>query len=733
MIKVFKYLKTSWISILIIIGLLFIQAACDLTLPDYTSKIVNVGIQQGGIEDAAASVISEITYNKLMIFISDKDRDYLNKYYDKLDKNEENLKKYPLLKKEKIYKLDTNDNNIKNKISNILKIPFMIDSMLTSGRAKDFGFNLKKDEDPYIIINSMSKDQKKEMFDKINVVFKEMPDSISLYSAINAVKSEYEHIGLNTSNIQTNYVLLSGFKMLLISLIIMVDAILIGLLGSRLAGRLAKVLREKVFEKVVGFSRTKIKEFGTSSLITRTTNDIQQVQQIILFLMRVVFYAPIIAVGGILKTTSKSGSMGWIIFGAVCALILILLFLFTFVMPKFKIYQTLVDKLNLVAREILSGIPVIRAFSNEKHEEKRFDNANKNLYKVDLFIGRAMSTMMPLMSLLMYTVCVAIVWKGAYGVNDGNIQVGDIMAYIQYTMQIIMSFIMIGMMSIMLPRAIVSANRISKVLESDSTIRDPKNPKEFNNIKGVVEFKNVSFRYPDAQEDVITEVNLKAMPGTITAFIGSTGSGKSTLINLIPRFYDVTEGSITIDGINIKDVKLSDLRSKIGYVPQKGMLFSGTIKSNIKYGDTIEQISDEEMIKASKIAQADEFVNKFEDKYDSKISQDGTNVSGGQRQRLAIARAIAINPKIFIFDDSFSALDFKTDLKLRKELTNITKNSTVFIVAQRISTIINADQIVVLDEGKVVGIGTHEELMKNNKVYKEIALSQLSEEELSNV
>lgn len=735
MIKLFKYLKSSIFSILLIIGLLVIEAACDLTLPDYTSKIVNVGIQQSGIESSAAKVISEDTYNNLMFFINEDEKEYLYNYYDLLTTDDyKNNKEYPLLKTNNVYVLNIKDKKIKENISDILDIPFMINYMFTSGKANDYGFNIPDGVDPYTMLGNMTDQQISDMLDNINKVLAEMPESIVSTSAIMSVKSEYENIGIDTSSIQTKYILVSGAKMLALSLIIMIDAIFIGLFGARLAGKLGKTLREKVFTKVMSFSRTEMKSFGTSSLITRTTNDVQQVQQIILFLMRVVFYAPIIAIGGILKTTSKSGSMGWIIFAAVCVLFTVLIAMFIFVLPKFKILQSLIDKLNLVSREILNGIPVIRAFNNEKHEEKRFDEANTALNKVNLFVNRVMALMMPLMTLLMYTVCVAIVWKGAYGVDNGSMQVGDIMAYIQYTMQIIIAFLMIGMMSIMLPRATVSANRINKILETDTSINDPKKPKEFNkDKKGIVEFKNVGFRYPDAAEDVITDVSFKSVPGTTTAFIGSTGSGKSTIINLIPRFYDVTEGSILVDGVNIKDVSLKKLRAKIGYVPQKGILFSGDIKSNIKYGDSNIKISDEDMKNASKIAQASEFINKLTNKYDYNISQGGNNVSGGQRQRIAIARAIAIKPDIYIFDDSFSALDFKTDTKLRKELSKVTKKSTVFIVAQRISTILNADQIIVLDEGKVVGIGTHKELMKNCNVYKEIALSQLSEEELSNV
>ena len=638
-----------------------------------------------------------------------------------------------MLKEENVYILNSNKKDIKENISNILSKPFMVNYMIETNQIANYGINFESDTNIYDLLNNMSYEEISKMFNKMNDLLSEMPQSVIESSAVMAVKNEYEKIGIDTAKVQTDYILLSGAKMIGIALLIMVVAIIIGFFGSRLSAQLGKVLRQKVFEKVVSFSKTEMKKHGTSSLITRTTNDIQQVQHIIMFLMRVVFYAPIMALGGIFKTTSKSGSMGWGIFGSVCALFVLLITLFTCVMPKFKILQKLVDKLNLVTREILNGIPVIRAFSNEKHEEQRFDEANSNLNKVNLFVNRVMALMMPCMNLLMYVACIAIVWKGAKEVDLGSMQVGDIMAYIQYTMQIIMSFLMIGMMSIMLPRATVSANRIIEVIEENSTINNAKKSKKLKDIKGVVEFKNVCFRYPDAKEDVITDVSFKAMPGTTTAFIGSTGSGKYNLINLIPRFYDVTEGIISIDGINIKDIDLKSLRSKIGYVPQKGMLFSGDIESNIKYGDTNKKITDDEMIKASKIAQASEFINKMKDKYKTEISQGGTNVSGGQRQRLSIARAIAINPSIYIFDDSFSALDFKTDAKLRKELAKVTKKSTVFIVAQRISTIMNAEQIVVLDEGKVVGVGTHKELMKNCNVYKEIALSQLSEEELANV
>ncbi len=734
MLKLFKYLKSSILSIIVIILLLVTQAFCDLKLPEYTSKIVNVGIQQNGIESAAATVITTEKYDNIVLLLSDDEKEYLDSYYDLLTTEDykDYKDEYPILETENLYKLNTKDEDVKEKISDILSLPLMMDYMITSGKAAEYGFAIPADTDFYTALKYMTSEQIDAMLSNVNEKLDVMPETIVTSTAILAIQDEYKNIGIDTGELQTNYILVSGAMMLGIALLIMCLAVAVGLLGSRLAANLAMTLRSKVFSKVVGFSKTEMKTYGTASLITRTTNDIQQVQQIIVMLMRVVFYAPIIAVGGIIKTTSTSGSMGWIIAIAVAALLIIITGLFTIVMPKFKKLQILVDKLNLVTREILTGIPVIRAFNNEKHEEKRFDNANSNLNKVNLFVNRTMAFMMPIMMLLMNVVCIAIVWKGADGINDGVMQVGDMMAYIQYSMQIIMSFLFIGMMSIMLPRASVSANRIVEIINTEATIKENKVSDKFDSSKkGVVEFKRVSFRYPDANDDVITDINFTSKPGTTTAFIGSTGSGKSTLINLIPRFYDVTEGSILIDGVDIRNVSTKDLRAKIGYVPQKGMLFSGDVESNIKYGDS--KITDKEMKEAAAIAQASDFIENLDGKYEATISQGGTNVSGGQRQRLSIARAIAINPDIFIFDDSFSALDLKTDAKLRNELTKVTKDKTVFIVAQRISTILNADQIVVLDEGKVVGIGSHKELMKTCDVYREIALSQLSEEELSNV
>ncbi|MFR5190896.1 MAG: ABC transporter ATP-binding protein, partial [Clostridia bacterium] len=532
--------------------------------------------------------------------------------------------------------------------------------------------------------------------------------------------------------VQNDYIFLAGLQMLGVAFISMSAAVLIMLLSSRVAAKLGKTLRDKVFQKVLGFSTKEFREFSTASLITRSTNDIQQIQMLLTMLFRVVVYAPIIGIGGLLHVIRTSdSSMAWIIGLAIVAVIVIVLILFIVAMPKFKKLQDLIDKINMVAREILTGIPVIRAFNTQKREEERFDKANTDLMKTNVFVNRAMSMMMPALMFIMNSVMILIIWVGGHNVDQGIMQVGDMMAFIQYTMQIIMSFLMISMISIMLPRASVSANRINEVLETKPSIKDKdkKELKEFDeNKKGLVEFKNVSFRYPDADTEILTDIDFVARPGQTTAIIGSTGSGKSTIVNLIPRFYDVTGGELLVDGVNIKDVPQKELRKRIGFVPQKGILFSGTIESNIKYGD--ETMSDEQMEKAASIAQATEFIQAKEEKYISPIAQGGSNVSGGQKQRLSIARALAIDPEIFVFDDSFSALDLKTDKALREALSQQTENKTVIIVAQRISTIMNAEQIIVLEEGKIVGKGTHEELMENCDTYKQIALSQLSEEEL---
>lgn len=716
MIKIFKYLKSSIISILVIIVLLLVQAWSDLTLPEYTSKIVNVGVQQSGIENAAIDKIGEKTLQTILLFVDEKDSKFVMNQFEKDS----------TYKNEQIYKLKKGADE--EKLSDILA-PAMVTISYASDPKSAAMFKLPEGTSITNLMMSLPKEQKAEVLKKIDTQMKKIPDTIIDQGAISFVKGELDRIGVDTDKMQTNYIFMTGLKMLGLSLLIMVDGIAVIFIGSRMAANLAKTLREKVFKKVVGFSKTEMKALGSSSLITRTTNDIQQVQGVIVFLLRVVFYAPIIAVGGVIKAWNTNADMTWIIAVGVAAILVLVIFLFGLAMPRMKKMQKFIDKLNQVTREILSGLPVVRAFANEKHEEERFDKVNDRLTKLTRFIGRTMSFMMPAMMFIMNMICLLIVWKGAHGVDVGNMQVGDIMAYIQYTMQIIMAFLMISAMSIMLPRASVSAKRINEVLEFKNVIKEPKKPKELDDTKkGVVEFKNVCFRYPDADYDVLTDINFVASPGKTTAFIGSTGSGKSTIVNLIPRFFDVTNGSININGVNIKDMTTHDLRNKIGFVPQKGVLFSGTIASNIKYGN--DNITDKEMKEAASIAQATEFIDGLEKKYDAPISQGGTNVSGGQKQRLAIARAIAKNPDIFIFDDSFSALDFKTDAKLRNELKKVTKDKTILIVAQRISTIMNADEIIVLDEGNVVGKGTHDDLMKNCKVYREIALSQLSKEEL---
>lgn len=720
MIKIFKYLKSSIVSVLAIILLLFVQAYLDLTLPDYTSKIVNIGVQQAGIEDAAITEIGESSLNNLLLFMNDDDKNYIIDSYTESDD----------INGEKIYKLKKDVD--KTKINDIYRKPMTIISFLNQSDKSEtsISFNIPEGMDLYSVLTVMPNDQKEEMLKGIDEKIKDVPDTILNQAAISYVKSEYTRINVDVNKIQMNYLFKTGAMMVLIALAIMLDGILIVLIGSRMAAKLAKTLREKVFTKTVYFSKNEMKGFGQSSLITRTTNDIQQVQGVIVFLLRVVFYAPIIGIGGVIKAMNTNSSMTYIIAVALITILVVMITLFAIAMPKFNVIQKMIDKLNLVSREILSGLPVIRAFSNEKHEEERFDKANKDLTSVSLFINRAMSFMMPIMMVIMNLVCVFIVYKGAYGVDNGSMQVGDIMAYIQYTMQIIMAFLMISMMSIMLPRANVSAKRIIEVIETDNIVKEKENPVVLgDHIKGVVKFNNVSFRYPDADYDVITDIDFTANPGETTAFIGSTGSGKSTVVNLLPRFYDVTGGSITIDGVDIRDLSLHELRDKIGFVPQKGILFTGSIKENIRYGN--KKVKDIDIINALAVAQAD-FIKNLKGGVNYKIAQGGTNVSGGQKQRLSIARAIAKNPNIFVFDDSFSALDFKTDAKLRQELSKIVKNKTVLIVAQRISTIMNADKIIVLNEGNIVGIGTHKELMKKCKIYKEIALSQLSKEELEN-
>ena len=746
MLNLLKHLKPFVGSMILAIVLLFIQAICDLSLPDYMSNIVNVGIQQGGVENAVPKVIKLSEMEKLFIFMNDDEKNVVKDNYTLLDKDNlttdeynKYVKDYPELKNESIYKLNTNEEEKIDKLNDIFGKPMLIVSMLESQGLDGVpgidsmapqGMDLSK-MDPFEMLNMMSQEQIDSMLSKVDEKLSDMPDSMITQAATSYVKEQYKEVGINTNKLQSNYVIIAGVKMVGIALISMVATVIVSFIAARVGAALGRNLRKGVFNKVVGFSNAEFDKFSTASLITRTTNDIQQIIMLVVIGLRIVFYAPILGIGGIIKVINTRASMGWIIGVAVISILLLVIVLFSFAIPKFKGVQKLVDRLNLVTRESLTGMLVIRAFSTQKYEEEKFEVANKNLTRTNLFVNRVMTLMMPLMMFIMNVITLLIVWVGAHRIDEGIMQVGTMMAFMQYTMQIIMAFLMISMVSVILPRAMVSAQRVSEVLNIDVAIKDSEKLQMFNeDEKGTIEFKNVSFRYPGADGDVISNVSFKALPGETTAFIGSTGSGKSTLVNLIPRFYDVTEGEILIDGVNIKSVPQYDLREKIGFIPQKGLLFSGTIESNLKYGG--DYITDKDMIKASEIAQAMEFINSKEEGFNTEISQGGTNVSGGQKQRLAIARAIAKKPEVFIFDDSFSALDFKTDAKLRKAINTELKESTLLIVAQRISTIMNANQIIVLDEGKVVGKGTHKELMENCEVYQQIALSQLSKEELSN-
>lgn len=731
--NLFKYASEHWKALLAIVAILIVQAYCDLSLPAYTSDIVNVGIQQGGVEDHIPDAISAEDMETLLLFTSEKDGKTVLSAYEKDDKTYE----------EQAYVLkDTvkEDTDRTEKLSGILAAPMMMAAGFESGSdmTADIEEQLKAQLPPEMIsedmtvldiLKMMPQEQKQAFVSEIEKKTEELPDTITEQAAVNYVKEAYADLGIDMDELQFRYLFSTGAKMIGLAFLGMVASVLVGFLASRVGAAAGRDLRGRVFKKVVGYSSNEFDHFSTASLITRSTNDIQQVQFIIVMLLRIVLYAPILAIGGIVQVFQTNVSMSWIIGLAVVLIALVVLVLFAVAMPKFKSLQKLVDKVNLVMREILTGLPVIRAFSTEKHEEKRFDKANMDLMKTNLFVNRAMTFMMPIMMLIMNGISVLIMWSGAKGINDGQMQVGDMMAFIQYTMQIIMGFLMICMLSVMLPRAAVAADRVDEVLSSRTVIHDPKTPKKFEEKqKGVLTFDHVSFKYPGADENVLEDITFTAKPGETTAIIGSTGSGKSTLVNLIPRFYDVTDGSIRLDGTDIREVTQHDLRDKLGYVPQKGLLFSGDIASNIMFGNP--EGGGQEMKEAAQIAQATEFIEAKPNKYESPISQGGSNVSGGQKQRLSIARAIAKRPEVFIFDDSFSALDFKTDVALRKALKKRTKESTVLIVAQRISTILNAEQIIVLDDGKIAGIDTHKELLRNCEVYKQIAASQLSEKEL---
>ena len=733
--KLFQFLKPYAPRVLLILCVLVVQAYCDLSLPTYTSNIVNVGIQQSGIDEEIPENISEEEMNRLLLFVSEDDRQDIQNAYEKSSESFDYDGEVLTLKDSV-----KSDNEKLDALTEEMKLPMMLTAGFENGSdtTKQMEGQLKEQMSQvpgiekmsvFDIFGMMDDTQRAAIVDKITEQMDKMPDSILDQAAISYVKSMYEQIGLDTGHMSTVYILKTGAKMMGLAALGMAASILACLMASRVGAKVGRGLRRDTFRKVIGFSNAEFDKFSTASLITRSTNDIQQIQFLTVMILRIVLYAPIMAIGGILKVSKTNVDMFWIIGLAVLLIVMVVAVLFIVVMPKFKIVQNMVDKLNLVSREILTGLPVIRAFHTEKHEEERFDKANKDLTKLNLFVNRAMTFMMPTMMLVMNGITVLIVWVGGHSINDGAMQVGDMMAFIQYAMQIIMSFLMICMISVMLPRAAVSAERVDEVLKSETKIHDPKEPKTLpKNGKGEVAFEHVSFHYPGAEEDVLHDITFTAKPGETTAFIGSTGCGKSTLVNLIPRFYDVTEGKITIDGQDVRDLTQHALRDKLGYVPQKGVLFSGNIASNIMFGNPAG--SEQEMTEAAQIAQAVEFIDTKPERYKSPISQGGANVSGGQKQRLSIARAIAKHPDVYIFDDSFSALDYKTDTVLRSALKEKTTDSVVLIVAQRISTILHAEQIIVLDDGKIVGKGTHEELLKTCDAYYQIAASQLSESEL---
>lgn len=718
--QIIKNLKPYWKSVLIIVLLLIVQAYCDLALPDYTSKLIDTGIQNYGIDHCSPLQIPEKAYTIIKGFMDEDDVTVWEKYYEQSDDG--------------IYHMTDDGKDHIDEIDQACMEPMMMYYYPYTMVDSDEDNQLKQmlaasgmtlDELPPEMWSQMGT-QMKQMIDSMR---DSMGDDMMMSSAITCTRTCYDSMDYNYKDIQMSYLKRVGVEMILMTLLMVASAILTGLVAARVAAGVGCDLRESIFKRVISFSDAEINRFSTASLITRSTNDVQQIQMVTVMLLRMVLYAPVLAVGGIIKVVESGASMGWVIVVAVAGILVVLGVLMAIALPKFKIMQNLVDRVNLVSREILTGIPVIRAFGREKFEEERFDKANKDLTKTSLFVNRVMTFMMPVLMFIMYAVTILIEWVAAHRIDSGELQVGSMTAFITYTMMIIMSFLMIGMLSVMLPRAGVAADRIKEVIDTESTICDKPDCKKLEAVKGVVRYEHVSFAYPGADEDVLTDLDFEARPGETTAIIGSTGCGKSSLVQLMPRFYDVTGGKITIDGTDIRDVSIESLRENIGYVPQKGVLFSGTIASNIRFG--AEDASDEQMKKAAAIAQATDFIEEKDKQYDSSISQGGTNVSGGQKQRLAIARAVARNAKIYIFDDSFSALDFKTDIAVRKALREDMTDSTVFIVAQRVSTILHADQILVLDEGKIVGKGTHKELMENCPVYEQIARSQLSEKEIA--
>lgn len=738
MFKIKGYLKKFWYLILACICLLFVQAQTELTLPDYMSDIVSVGIQAGGFASPVSDVLTEETYQHLLLFVDQKDQKTVKNDYKKINKvDQEMLDTFPKAKGKTVYQLKDLSSDEESKLENVLMKPMLfitsLDSMDTSSKEYQEKFGqLPPNMTVYDAISFMDESQKAKMFEDIDKKMDTMGESTLKIAAGNGVKAEYKKLGADIDKVQTDYILKTGLKMLGIALIGTLAAISVAFFATKVGAGVARALRKDVFEKVESFSNEEFNHFSTASLITRTTNDITQVQNVTMMLLRIVCFAPIIGIGALIKVLTDSPSMAWIIAVVILVIFGVMAVAFAVVMPKFKIIQNLIDRLNLTMRENLSGMLVIRAFGNEKHSEDRFDKANKDVTNLNLFVNRSMASIMPIMMFIFNVVTLVIVYYGSKQIDLGNLAIGQMMAFMQYAMQIIMSFLMIAMIAIMLPRASVAANRVYEIIETKPTIQDPTNPIALDESKkGLVEFNHVSFAYPGANEPVLKDIDFVAKPGQTTAFIGSTGSGKSTLINLVPRFYEVSKGSIKVSGVDVRDMTQHELRNHIGLVPQKGNLFSGTIRSNLKYG--VPEATDEELEEVIRIAQAKEFIDQKEEGLDTEISQGGTNVSGGQKQRLAIARAIAKNPDIYIFDDSFSALDFKTDAKLRQELNQLVKKtqSTVLLVGQRIASIMDADQIIVLDEGQIVGKGTHDELMESCQVYQEIAYSQLSKEELS--
>ena len=756
MLKLRRYTKPFLMSILIIVALLFGQAMCELAMPDYMSDIVNIGINAGGIEDGVPEAIRESEYQKLKVFMEEKEQKLFEKHYTLMtpaSAKQEAKDDYPALKKENVYLLQDIDADTRTAIKHALsgsetivmgieqavdkiKDKDAMDSKEVSKEQKEMMEmiqKLPKGVDVFMAMQMMPHEKLQDMKKDMNKVMTAMGESTADTANAQYVRNEYKAMGMDVDAIQYQYLFVKGGLMLFVALGSAVAAVAVGFLAARVAAGFSRDLRKDVFHKVEHFSSAEFNKFSTNTLITRTTNDIQQIQMVLVMILRIVIYAPIIGIGAIIKVIQSNANMTWIIALVIVVILSIMMVAFTTVMPKFKILQKLMDGLNSVVREMLDGMPVIRAFNNQKKEEEKFEEANSKIMKTNMFTARAMSTLMPLIMLVMNSATILIVWVGGHQIDSGSLQVGDMMAFMQYSMQIIMAFMMITMISIMIPRASVAAGRVSEILHTKPSIEDPQAPKHLaDDQRGRIEFRNVSFRYPGAEEDVLKNITFTAEPGQTTAFIGSTGSGKSTIINLVPRFYDVTQGAIYVDGVNVKDVTQHELRDHIGYVPQKGTLFTGTIESNLRYAK--EDATEEELAKAAEIAQALEFIEEKPERYETAITQGGTNVSGGQRQRLSIARALVKKPEIYIFDDTFSALDFKTDAKLRKALNILCQEtkSTVLLVAQRISSIMHAERIVVLDKGEVVGIGNHEELMKSCEVYQEIAYSQLSKEELGN-